>query len=148
MRNRRKNVLLPWLLLMAMACVLSACGKQDGLIKNIDVSQVAPSNCKTYYERLASKGVETNDSIDVRYDNGVVYVKHHNLAVNCGFKEVVVSVSVSGDTIRVTETGVPENANCVCEIDNSFQINNVPHGTYVLVVENCVPTAYTRMFNF
>ena len=71
--------------------------------------------------------------------DGTLFVEHRNLAVNCGFKRVTVKTSTSNDTLTITEHGSPSPEDCICEINNSFQIRNIPKGRYVLVFKNCYP---------
>ena len=36
----------------------------------------------------------------------------------------------------------------MCEVENSFDINNVPHGTYTIIMENWDSIPYVQTYNF
>ncbi|MBR0074084.1 MAG: hypothetical protein IJP95_09640 [Bacteroidales bacterium] len=91
------------------------------------------------------KGLYNPDSVAVSYSNGTVTVTHYNLTVNCGFTTVGSRITKSNDTIRVWEYG-DGNANCVCETDHTFRINNIK-GRWTLVLERCNPW-FVQTYNF
>lgn len=105
------------------------------------------SKCLSHEEETLSEGIFGSDSLIVSCSNGVIYIEHYNLKVNCGFQTVNVSVSTNEDTIRVVEFGTPENADCLCEINNFAQIENISSGRYVLIIENCNPEPYKQIIN-
>lgn len=113
------------------------------------VSNVSYTDCKDY------PYMPDPDSINVSYANNTIFITHYNVSVNCQFKQngVLVEIEDGGSTITIYENANPFGAatwtNCWCVIDNSFQINNVPHGTYKLVFENWTPGGpYSQTFTF
>ena len=81
------------------------------------------------------KGFHEPDSVVVFTTNRTTYVWHYNLEVNCGFDSIAVTGHFSGDTIIVTERDNPnKTANCECDVDNSFRINNIPKGGCYLII--------------
>lgn len=136
------------LLTVATAGLLFAGCKKDKNLSNISASNVVSSACNAYTDGAAAKDASSPlDSIAVHYVEGTLYVEHYNLTVSCGFSTVNVLVSTSGDTIRVSEQGTPENTDCFCYINNFFQIDSVPSGTYTLVID-CDAAPYQQTFNF
>lgn len=140
--NKTKHTLLP--LAAALVCLLAVGCERTSILSDVFVSNVSSTECKS---DPTTKGPNVPDSIAIRYINGTVFVEHYNLAVNCETETVDVRVSTSNDTIYVMEIG-DGDANCVCEIDNFYQINNVTHGTYTIVIEPCTPTAYQQTLTF
>lgn len=133
-------------LLLATGCfIMLACDKPEEM--DVGISHIASTKCLPQSD-AAAKGITTPDTVSVRCSDGVIYVEHRHLMVNCGFETVNVTVTVDGNTIKVAEYGTPDDANCVCEINNSFQIDNVPQGTYTIVVENCHPAPFQQTINF
>lgn len=131
----KQNKILLSLLMGAMVLSLAACEKTNITLKpNFTVSNIEFSDCMQHYASRGAKGMYNPDSISINYHNGTVYVTHYNLMVNCGFKKINVDIDVDSDTIRILESGYPQNANCMRDIDNSFEINNVPSGLYTVII--------------
>lgn len=139
----KKIVLFKVLPLIAVAWVglamNIACKKsEDNLLDNIRVSNIVYSNCKHHSDKV-EKGAYCPDTIKMSYNNGILYITHRNLEVNCGFQYVNVSINRCNDTIRIFENGIPDNAaDCMCDINNSFQIHNLK-GKCTIIIENCNP---------
>ncbi|MBR0072766.1 MAG: hypothetical protein IJP95_02920 [Bacteroidales bacterium] len=139
----KKVKLFKALLLVAVAlagvAMNIACKKsEDKFLNNIRVSNIVYSNCKHHLDKV-EKGAYCPDTINLSYNNGILNVTHRNLEVNCGFQYVNVRINRCNDTIRIYENGIPDNAaDCMCDIDNSFQIHNLK-GKCTIIIENCNP---------
>lgn len=145
----KQNKILLSLLMVAMVLSLAACKKTDKTLKpNFTVSNIEFTDCRHHHASRGAKGMYNPDSISINYHNGTVYITHYNLAVNCGFKRVYVDIDVYSDTIRILESGYPVNADCICDIDNSFEINNVPSGLYTVIIENWDSNPYCQTYRF
>lgn len=131
--------------------LLSSCDKWGNAMK---VSHISYTDCKkhTDKETKAHPLWGDPDSVIISYADGSIHVTHYNLLVNCGFMEggVVVDINVDGSTITISEHENPHSplANCDCTTDNSFQIDNVPQGTYTLVFTNWYPEPYSQSVSF
>lgn len=148
MQNKRKTTKLPFLL-AAMTLAMTACEKTNTTVEpNFAVSNIEFSDCLQHQDSRGAKGMYNPDSISINYHNGTVYITHYNLTVNCGFKRVYVDIDVYSDTIRILESGYPVNADCMCDIDNSFEINNVPSGLYTVIIENWDSNPYCQTYRF
>lgn len=157
-----KTVHFKFMLALTGAAMLlaTACSdKENNGLDNGDASLAAVSNitytgCKGHTDRAAKADPMWGDpdSVSVNYANGTVYITHYNLLVNCGFgaNGILVDVNVDGSTITIREHEDPSGpqANCMCATDNSFQLDNVPHGTYTLVFTNWYPEPYSQTYTF
>lgn len=143
MKIRSKYAILCGLLFAGVLGFV-ACNDKD---ENAISVENRHSKCLSHEDSVSSEGIFSPDSIAVSCSNGVIYIEHYNLKVNCGFQTVNVSISTNEDTIRVTEFGIPESADCLCEINNFAQIENIPSGRYVLIIENCNPEPYKHIVN-
>ncbi|MCR4658877.1 MAG: hypothetical protein K5650_01105 [Bacteroidales bacterium] len=128
-------------------------GQTDTTAVTGDASKARVSNIDyTPCHQDSYKGHVHPDSVSLRYDNGTVYVTHYNLTVNCAFQEggIIVYMTTRGSRITINEYENPDGpqADCMCETDNSFQINNVPPGTYTFVFKNWNPSPYTMECTF
>lgn len=140
----------------AMLCALAmmaACGDKD-TNGGVKVSHITFTGCKNHTDKEA-KGDPIwgdPDSVSVSYVDGSIHVTHYNLLVNCAFGEggIIVDLTVEGSTIKIDEHENPNGplANCMCTTDNSFRIDNIPHGTYTLVFGNWYPEPYSMTVTF
>lgn len=139
----------------AMLLTAFQCGKEE------DPEEVNPnynahhSKCLSHTDKEA-KGFYSPDSASVVYDaaNQRLHVTHYNLAVNCGTAEmeggIIVSAIRNGQTIDIYEhedEGNPQ-ANCMCDVDNEFDLYSIEPGTYTLVFHSCYPDPLSATFSF
>ena len=141
------KTVLPLLAVALLGVVFATSCKKDkneNKANELTVSDISftPCNHGSY-----DKGPYNPDSVAVSYSNGTVYVTHYNLWVNCGWQDIEVRCRQSHDTIFVKEIEVtPVQADCECETNNSFSINNVK-GQRTMVFESCHPVI-CQTYNF
>ena len=125
----KTNVLKIAVLVLASVGMLSisSCEKEKE-VKNLSVSNINYTDCLSESKDTFSKNL--SDSIVYSYQNQTLYITHHNLVVGCG-EELHVDVQLINDTIRIAEW-TDGYVDCVCKIDNSFQINDLEKGSYIL----------------
>ena len=148
MKNSIFKTVLPLLALALVGVVFATSCKKDkneNKANELTVSDISFTPCN--HHGSEDKGPYNPDSVAVSYSNGTVYVTHYNLSVNCGWQDVEVRCRQSHDTIFVEEIEVtPVQADCECETDNSFSINNVK-GQRTMVFESCHPVI-CQTYNF
>ncbi|MBR4454258.1 MAG: hypothetical protein IKS33_08385 [Bacteroidales bacterium] len=113
------------------------------------------SKCLDYTDKDV-KGFYSPDSVSVVYDAARqrLHVTHHNLVVNCGTAGmdggIIVSVIRNGQTIDIYENEDENNpqANCICDVDNEFDLYSIEHGTYTLVFHSSYPNPLSVTFTF
>ncbi len=113
------------------------------------------SKCLNHTDKEA-KGFYNPDSASVVYDaaNQHLHVTHHNLAVNCGTAAmeggIIVTAIRNGQTIDIyedEEEGNPQ-ADCMCDVDNEFDLYSIEPGTYTLVFHGCYPDPLSVTVSF
>ena len=135
-------------LLLSGTIVVLACDKESDASK-ATVQNISNNGCiyHTDKQALEEKGLfDDTDSLSYSYSHGTLYITHHNLLVNCCFEEggIAVDMTVDADTITIREYEHDGAlCNCICRIDNSFQIAHLPHGTYTLVFLSWYPEPYS-----
>jgi len=147
----KKSIFKTVLPLLAVALVgvvfATSCkkDKNENKANELTVSDISFTPCN--HHGSEDKGFYNLDSVAVSYSNGTVYVTHYNLGVNCGWQDIEVQCRQSHDTIFVKEIEVtPVQADCMCETNNSFSINNVK-GQRTMVFESCHPVI-CQTYNF
>ncbi len=124
-----------------------ACNK-TGDTSRIAVQNISNNGCiyHTDHASLVEKDQDfSTDSIGYSYSHGTLYITHYNLLLNCAFEVggIDVDIVTEGNTITISEYEHDGPiADCICFTDNSFQIANLPHGTYTLVFLSCYPEPY------
>ena len=124
-----------------------ACNK-TGDTSRIAVQNISNNGCIYHTDQasLVEKDQDfSTDSIGYSYSHGTLYITHYNLLLNCAFEVggIDVDIVTEGNTITIREYEHDGPiADCICFTDNSFQIANLPHGTYTLVFLSCYPEPY------
>ena len=124
-----------------------ACNK-TGDTSRITVQNISNNGCIYHTDQasLVEKDQDfSTDSIGYSYSHGTLYITHYNLLLNCAFEAggIDVDIVTEGNTITISEYEHDGPiADCICFTDNSFQIANLPHGTYTLVFLSCYPEPY------
>ena len=120
---------------------------------NPNPDNVRHSECLNH-SYAAAKGFYYPNSVDVTYSNGTVHVTHRNLMVNCGTAAMEGGINVTctrnGSTIDIYEREDESNpqANCMCNVDNEFDIYGLERGTYTFVFHSWWPKAQSFTFTF
>jgi hypothetical protein len=143
--------------LLCLVAVLAACKKNEtaeGDATKAKVSHISYIDCKSHTDKLAKADPNFGDpdSVSISYADGAAHITHYNLLVNCGFEKggIVVDLDINGSTLTIDEHENPDGPldRCLCTTDNSFQIDNIPHGTYTLVFQNWYPEPYSKTVTF
>ena len=125
------------LLLSALLLTAAGCSKSmDMNLADPNITNATTSDCLMHTDLLAAKDM-AHDSIAVTLANGTLSVTHYNMMLDCGSGEnIVTTLETVGDTIMVTEdVGEQGQVDCLCLYNNSFQIVDLPTGTYTLVIK-------------
>lgn len=131
-------VVMGAVLLMAFRCE-----KEE---EPVEVNYSRHTKCLSHTDKEA-KGFYSPDSASVVYDaaNQQLHVTHHNLMVNCGTAAmeggIIVSATRSGQSIEIYEREDENNpqADCMCDVDNEFDLHGIEPGTYTLFFFSCYP---------
>ena len=132
---------------LLVTTIAIACNK-TGDTSRITVQNISNNGCIYHTDQasLVEKDQDfSTDSIGYSYSHGTLYITHYNLLLNCAFKVggIDVDIVTEGNTITISEYEHDGPiADCICFTDNSFQIANLPHGTYTLVFLSCYPEPY------
>ena len=132
----------PFKLLFALvmsAVLLTAfrCGKEVDPQEVNSNYNARHSKCLSYNDK-ETKGFYNPDSASVFYDadRQRLHVTHHNLTVNCSIAGMDGGIIVS----------YPQ-ANCICEVDNEFDLFSIEPGTYTLIFHSCYPDSLSTTFS-
>ena len=140
-----KNIQKTLFALMGTTMLLMAfqCGELDKETTLDEYSYNAHHSKCLFHTDAIAKSLENNESVEVKYRGDSVHVIHHNLMVNCGTAEMergirVVACNRHFSTIDIYELEDENNpqADCLCEVDNEFDLYGLERGTYTFVFHN------------
>ena len=132
---------------LLVTTIAIACNK-TGDTSRITVQNISNNGCIHHTDQASLEEKDqdfSTDSIGYSYSHGTLYITHYNLLLNCAFEVggIDVDIVTEGNTITISEYEHDGPiADCICFTDNSFQIANLPHGTYTLVFLSCYPEPY------
>ena len=93
--------------------------------------------------------IATADSVFITYKDKLLYIKHKDIYLNCGFEKIDVTTSINGNTILVNIEERPTNANCLCPVDVSYSIGELERGKYILTIKHHnSKQIYSQTINF
>ncbi len=101
----------------------------------------------TYFSGCLGKGTRS-DSVIFLYENGLLDV-HHNLTLNCAASNVIVHPVIYNNTIDITYL-VDDNisANCICSTELDYMIQDLPSGTYNVIIRLDNQIIYQQYHSF
>ncbi|MCF0206910.1 MAG: hypothetical protein HUK15_05730 [Bacteroidales bacterium] len=74
-------------------------------------------------------------TVTTDFEDGILRLNVDNFRVNCAMDSVFSEYFIDSQTIKINlcETN-PYDANCVCPIDVCYSIDNIPLGSYELII--------------
>lgn len=138
MNKLKRLKIISVLLVIVLTLSMKACTKS---LLSPYASNIVWSDCIT-----TDSVISMIDSVSCLVHDDKLLFERYNHAEACGFDTILVDISIRNDTLLVYERVYPEyNNNCIRIINSSFQVNNVPHGTYTLIFKrNLVETIYSQ----
>lgn len=140
----KKNIVCSFnvLLLTALSFLATCCQKHndfnDGTIK---LSNLVWSSCIP-----VDSVTSVADSVSCCVHDGKIFIERYNHAETCGFDTILIDITLTNDTLFFYEKVYPQyDNNCLCIINSSFQVNDIPTGTYTLLFKrNNIETIYSQ----
>ncbi|MFZ1946484.1 MAG: hypothetical protein WAW06_02980 [bacterium] len=128
-------------ILLAGAAVLltylaTGCGGSDStgpILIQPAGNLVSMTDCKTWGIGLGRGTSPDQDCIQYSYRGRTLDLTHVNAALNC-CPEFETRVTVSSDSIFITEDEVEGGCHCLCLYDLQYEIRHLPAGTYRVIV--------------
>ena len=117
-------ILLSLVVLFAVSCAKS----------ELETQHVSATPCKQDVLRSS----DLSDKVDVEFTNKGVQITHYNFEVPCDFTTVNVTHTFVNGVLRITQQGLPNQANCVCHSDVSYTIEGISQNEVNVIFINGV----------
>ncbi len=120
------------LMLLATLFVVTGCKEEKTTISpkaTFKVRNLTHSECK--------EGVKDDEQEHIRYKTVKEYyldMDHINTVLNCCPMEIVVTTSLSNDTIYIYEDEIQPMCNCICKYDLNYEVGPLNYQEYVVKV--------------
>ena len=152
--KRIKNISIAALMAATLLTTAFQCGTHCGPPdETLYAMQIQRTTCGEHLPQAATKDLDEDDtvaSLEEHYllenNNGCIRVTHYNWTVPCDMTGVYINISREGNTITVSEYTDGGYVNCLCSIDNQFDIHGLTSGTYTIVFPDVYPDGYQEEF--
>lgn len=110
----------------------------------ISVKELSHNGCKPNGAKFGEP-----ERFEYRTVNGhFLSMKHINAVFNCEPGSIIVSATVSYDTIKITENETDHYANCICNYDLNFKVGPLDYRQYQVAVYKSTLLHATFPVNF
>ena len=113
--------------------VFSSCSRGDEPVLDPVMSSTSDMICK-YQGPLKAEPIESNETcVYWEYtEDGLFTMTHFNAGFNCCPEAILTSLTLSGDTIFVSERDSMQLCRCKCLYDIDFVISNLQPKKYII----------------
>lgn len=129
-------------IVVGVVAIVASCQKDNDTSGPV-VSGIHNSECGEHLDASGAKFLDENEGYVVSVDSGIVNVLHVNWMVPCDYHNITVAISLQGSVVNVNECCSGGAANCICQIDNVYNISDLPSGTYTIFFSVCSEFKYS-----
>ena len=130
-------------IIMIIATMAVSCSSVEDLTcKYPSVNHLENTGCKTHESEIADFDASESDS---DFEHGTIQIwcgdipmkmicRFNSLQYPCDFGKVNIQVSYTDKTLTIVEFPSSDQADCLCEVDASFVIENLPDEDFMIKV--------------
>lgn len=122
---------------IVLVLVFTSCSSTEEVIsKNPYLSQIANTECLGIADTDApqSRGNDTHGSFEMIMDGTTARCRFMSLEYPCDFEKVNINISFNDGVLTIVEYPSSDEADCRCETDATFTINNLPDTDFILKI--------------
>lgn len=116
---------------------LSSCSSmEDVAIQNPYISNLGNTGCLSHLDNgnAESRSEVNKGSFEMLFEEQVAKCKFTSLDYPCDYEQVNVKITYNNGTMTIIEYPSSDTADCRCEIDASFTIENIPQNDFILKI--------------
>lgn len=127
------GVILPILALTSCSSV------EDMALQPSYISQLNDTGCLSNNDFLQSRSDYNFGSFEMEFNGSTAKCKFTSLLYPCDFGRVNVNVISGEGMLTIVEYPSSDKANCLCEVNASFLIENIPQQDFILTIYHACP---------
>ena len=132
-----KHILLQYIAIILVSIALNSCSSmEDVALQNPYISHLVNTGCLSHWDtdNAESRSEVTKGSFEMLFEEQVAKCKFSSLDYPCDYKQVNVKITYNNRTMTIIEYPSSDTADCRCEIDASFTIENIPQNEFILKI--------------
>lgn len=132
-----KQLIIQLIAIILVSIVSSSCSSmEDAVIQNPYISNLENTDCISHWDTdNAERRSEVNKgSFEMLFEGQITRCKFTSLEYPCDYEQVNVKVTYNDGTITIIEYPSSDTADCRCNIDATFNIENMPQNDFILKI--------------
>ena len=135
-----KQLIIQLIAITLAPIVSSSCSSmEDTFIQNPYISNLENTGCISHWDtdNAESRSDVNKGSFEMLFEGQVTRCKFTSLVYPCDYEQVNVKVTYTDGTMTIVEYPSSDTADCRCNLDASFTIENIPQNEFVLKIYHC-----------
>lgn len=132
-----KQLIIQLIAITLAPIVSNSCSSmEDTVIQNLYISNLENTDCISHWDtdNAESRSEVNKGSFEMLFEGQVSRCKFTSLVYPCDYEQVNVKVTYTDGTMTIVEYPSSDTADCRCNIDVSFTIENIPQNEFVLKI--------------
>lgn len=130
---------LPIGAILPILALASCSSAEEMALQPSYISQLNDTGCLNNSDFLQSRSDYNFSSFEMEFDGNKAKCKFKSLIYPCDFGRVNVNVISSEGMLTIVEYPSSDKANCLCEVNASFLIENIPQQDFILTIYHAGP---------
>lgn len=132
-----KHPIIQFIAISLAAIALGSCSSmEDAVMQNPYISYLENTGCLSHWDtdNVESRGEINNCTFEMIFDGENAKCKFTSLEYPCDYGNVNLKITYNDETMIIIEYSSSDTADCRCEIDASFTIENIPQNDFILKI--------------
>ncbi len=131
-----KHLIIQLIAILASIVLGSCSSMEDIAIQNPYISNLGNTGCMSHWDtdNAESRSEVNKGSFEMLFEEQVAKCKFTSLDYPCDYEQVNVKISYNNGIMTIIEYPSSDTADCRCEIDTSFTIENMPQNDFILKI--------------
>lgn len=132
-----KQLIIQLTAIILVSIVSSSCSSmEDAVIQNPYISNLENTGCISHWDtdNAESRSEVNKGSFEMLFEGQITRCKFTSLEYPCDYEQVNVKVTYNDGIITIIEYPSSDTADCRCNIDATFNIENMPQNDFILKI--------------
>ena len=132
-----KHIIIQLVAIYLASIALSSCSSmEEAAIQNPYISNLGNTGCLSHWDtdNAESRSEVNNGTFEMIFDGEDAKCKFTSLEYPCDYEQVNVKITYNEGIMIIIEYPSSDKADCRCEIDASFTIENMPKNDFILKI--------------